>query len=148
MAKGYITREQLDAALLIQQTSLELIGVILMKNHWVTEENLVRALAEQFEIPFLTLKETYIDWELSDRYGSMVCSEKKFFPFRRSENDAIDVAISNPLDVMALARFEERVKPLRIKVVLVVSSELDACLSKCASRLKGSLKRHLDEEGT
>jgi len=47
ISKGFITKEDLDKAILIQQQSGGLVGIILMNENKITEDQLFKALLIQ-----------------------------------------------------------------------------------------------------
>ncbi len=147
LAKKLITLQQLEAALSEQQGGRRefLLGRILMRKGLITEDDLMNALAEQCGIAYVSLKDQYIDWALSQKYIQVVGTERTFFPFKETP-DSLWVALSNPLDVAAISRLEEHVRPKAVKIVLIKESELNDWIGQCEKRNREGLKDLLDKE--
>ncbi len=147
LGKKLITLQQLEAALGEQQSGRRdlLLGKILMRKGLITEDDLMNALAEQCGIAFVSLKDQYIDWNLCQKHMQVIGAERKFFPFKETQ-DSLWVALSNPLDVAAIARLEENVRPKVIKMVLIKDSELEELIGQAEKRKMNGLKNLLDKE--
>ena len=147
LGKKLISLQQLEAALSEQQSGRRdlLLGKILMRKGLISEDDLMNALAEQCGIAFVTLKDQYIDWNLCKKHMHVVGAEKKFFPFKETQ-DSLWVALSNPLDVAAIARLEEQVRPKAIKMVLIRDTELESLIGQAEKHKMNGLKNLLDKE--
>jgi len=147
LAKKLITLQQLEAALGEQQAGRRelLLGRILMRKGLISEDDLMNALAEQCGIAYVTLKDQYIDWDVCLRHMKVVGTERTFFPFKETP-DSLWVALANPLDVAAIARLEENVRPKAIKMVLVRDAELDDLIGQAERRKMSGLKDLLDKK--
>lgn len=145
VAKGLITDAQLKEALDIQSTTHEYLGAILIRRRFVKEEELLRALSEQFNIPFVSLKNEQIDWELSVKYFASVSSTGKALSIFQDESNVI-VAVRDPLDRISLSNIEQSIRPKRLRLVLVLESELQEFIQECRRRARGTLKKLLDGE--
>ena len=122
--KDVITKEQLEIALSEQKVrSKELLGTILVERGFVDKHDLFKVLAEQFSIPFLSIRNTKIDFELTKLIPSSLISEHKCFPLEKNEKSVI-VAIANPLDVMVVSELEKAVLPYQLKIVLTTPEEV------------------------
>jgi len=62
--KQVITQEQLDQAILEHQKTKEFLGQTLIRLGMITEEKLLKVLAQQQGVAFLNLKEIEIDEEV------------------------------------------------------------------------------------
>lgn len=142
--KKLITEEQLEECLSEQKLTKEYLGAILLKKRLLKESGLMEALSEQFQIPFISLKTVYIDWKICLDFASIITVEQRAFPIRQ-EADTVTVAISNPLDVMAVSSIEEKAKPRKVKLVLVAQNELSEFILECKKKTKGSIKNLLNK---
>ena len=147
IGKKLISLQQLEGALGEQQSGRRdlLLGKILLRKGLITEDDLMNALAEQCGIAFVTLKDQYIDANLCQKHMKVIGTERKFFPFKETQ-DSLWVALSNPLDVAAIARLEENVRPKAIKMVLIKDSELAELIGQAEKRKMNGLKNLLDKE--
>jgi type IV pilus assembly protein PilB len=101
LREGRLTVEQLEQALAEKEQSGQRLGKILIQRGWCSEKDIARALAEQFDLPFVDLAETPIDtdaallvpeWQ-ARRLGALVIGFEG--------DDAVRVAISDPTNVVA-----------------------------------------------
>jgi len=147
LSKKLITLQQLEAALGEQLSGRRefLLGKILLRKGLITEDALMNALAEQCGIAYVTLKDQYIDWNLCQKHMQVIGAEKKFFPFKETQ-DSLWVALSNPLDVAAIAQLEDIVRPKAIKLVLIKDSELEDLIGQAERRKMNGLKNLLEKE--
>ncbi|MBI5872531.1 MAG: hypothetical protein HZB36_00060 [Candidatus Omnitrophica bacterium] len=145
VARGLISEVQLNEALLIQAGSKEYLGAILIKKRFIKEDDLLKALSEQFNIPFISLKKEKIDWELSVKYFAVISASGKALPIFQDDQNVI-VAVRDPLDKISLSNIEQSIRPKRLRLVLVLESELQEFIQECKSRARGTLKQLLDSE--
>jgi len=143
--KKLITSEQLIECLDEQKLTKEYLGSILLKKGLIREEELMKVLSEQFDMPLVSLKRLYIDWAVCLQFAPIVATEQKVLPIRADES-SLTVAISNPLDVMAVSKIEEQARPKKLKFVLVPHAELMEFISECKKRTKRSIKNLLEDE--
>lgn len=141
-----VTEEQLRECLDQQKLTKEYLGSILINKKIVKEEDLMKALSAQFNIPYISLKTQYIDWGVCSKFSYVVRSQDKALPIRQDDL-SVTVAISDPLDVLSISKFEELAKPKRLKLVLVSHSELKEFINECKKRTRGSVMDLLNREG-
>lgn len=101
IARGQITPEQLEEALELQKQSGELIGQILIKLGYVTENEVLHALGEQLGLPVVTITDQSVDPVALGQVPSEFAMRHQLIPLR-SEDHTITVAMANPLDVQPL----------------------------------------------
>ena len=145
ITKKLITEAQLNEALQIQATTKEYLGNILIKRRFIKEDDLLSALAEQFNIPYISLQKEKIDWDLSVKYFSRISVAGKALPIFQDENTVI-VAVRDPLDKISLSNIEESVRPKRLRLVLVAEAELQEFINECKRLARGSMRQLLDGE--
>ncbi len=140
-----LTQEQLEECLEEQRLTREYLGAILLKKKLLQEEDLMKALAEQFNLSYVSLKTLYIDWNACLQFAPIVLAEKKALPIRQDDL-SLTIAIANPLDIVAVGAMEEMARPKKIKIVLVSPHELEEFVQECSKRTKGSLNKLLRKE--
>lgn len=95
---GIITHEQLNEAMKVQPHTGELLGRILIRMGFVDEKTLLTALAKQFDIPFINLKNVEIDPNAVKNVPVKFALHYKLMPIK-FEGNTLTIAISNPLDM-------------------------------------------------
>jgi hypothetical protein len=138
MRKKIITCQQLDDALKNQRLSGKFIGALLFEKRLINEQQLLEALSEQFSIPFASIKDKYIDWNLVNKFSSSLIVDHRCFPIEADEY-YITFAISNPLDMWLLDEAERQAMPCKIKTVLVSSQDMEDCLARYRKYLQSRM---------
>lgn len=138
ISKRLITPQQLEEALAEQRTTGAFLGMILVQRGWLTEEALLAALAEKFEIPYGRLSQELVDWSVARRFPSALLTEHLCFPIRM-DGQVVRVAIANPLDAVAVSELEQLVKPRKVQLVLVAEREIRAALQQAHQQALKSL---------
>ena len=62
--KGKLTPQQLELALREQAVTKEFLGALLIRRFALQESDIAKALAEQFDMPIVNLKDKSINWNL------------------------------------------------------------------------------------
>ena len=132
IAKGLITASQLEAALKEQHPTGDLLGAILLRNGWVTEEAFLKALGERFEIPYGRLEDEEVDWSVARKFPTSI-AEHLCFPIRMN-NETVTVAIANPLDAWVFTELENWIGHRKLDLLLVSERALREALRR--SRLE------------
>ncbi|MDD5431534.1 MAG: GspE/PulE family protein [Candidatus Omnitrophica bacterium] len=97
--KGLITKEQLDSALKESKRSGEIIGKTLIRLSYISQSQLLEALAEQLGLIFYpTLKDTKVPPEVIKAVPVKFVWHYKFMPLKL-KNNLLTIAISDPLAV-------------------------------------------------
>ena len=136
--KNLVTDEQLQAALTEQYLSKEFLGTILVKRGLVTEANLLKTLAEQFGIPYLSIKNRYLDLNLSKKFSASFITDRKCFPIEE-DSGSVTLAIIDPLDVITISEAQKLVSPRKLKVVLTSFDDMSAVIDKYRKYMKSSI---------
>lgn len=97
-----VTDDQIAAALYLQRTTGRRLGEVLLEERMVKPRDLVRALAVQFDLPFVDLDERQIDTHLAQLVPRHLASRHRALPVWRSDDAQIVVAMANPVDVLAI----------------------------------------------
>ena len=132
--KGLITPVQLDDALQSQRSTREFLGAVLVRLGMISEEALLKELAGQFDLPYARLQEVWVDWEVARHFSSLLLAGFLCFPFQMNEQE-ISVAISNPLDVMAISEMEKRAGYRKVKWVLMPARDVAAAFKEFQGRI-------------
>ena len=143
--KGWITQARLEEALAKQKLSKEFLGTVLLKEGFITEEQLVMALSQQFKIPYASLKNFYVDWDLVMRFSPSLVLDHKCFPLREDET-SVTFAITNPLDAWALGEVELEAKGHTVKLILVTESERKEILNRFRQYTNIRIRHLLDDK--
>lgn len=99
--KGWATEEQIRKALEYQNANQCKIGEALVRLEHCTQEQVSRALAIHFQLPFANLAKSQIPRELIERVPKDVAIEHKIVPVAQKKNTLI-IAMSDPLDFFTL----------------------------------------------
>ena len=101
LSKGLINQEQLDEALKVQKNTTEQIGRILVDLGYLTDRDVLRAHAEQLNIPFLEFDNVSVDEDVAKTIPQSVVQRYNAVPIRRNGN-RLTVAMADPTNVFAL----------------------------------------------
>jgi inorganic pyrophosphatase/exopolyphosphatase len=138
--KGLINSEQLKYALEEQKRTKEFLGAILLKNNQIEEKALLEALSEQFHIPFVSIKNKYIDWNLVKRFSSSLILDYKCFPIEE-DGRSVTFATTNPLDVWAFKKSEEEASGSLPKFVLVTREDMEDIIQRYQQYMRSNISR-------
>lgn len=140
-----ITPEQLEEAVRVQTETGERLGSVLVALGYAREEDVLRALENQLDVPFVQLAELEIDPEVTSAVPANFVHRYHLIPVRK-DGDSITVAVSDPLDLDAL---DELRLLLGCDVRTVVASKRD--IDKAINRYYGigadTVERIIQEEG-
>jgi hypothetical protein len=102
VSKGFITVEQLSEALVESRERGELVGRVLLRRRWVFEDELARALAEQWQLPYVRLASVGVDRQVMQLLPVEVGARYAAVPVRFT-GGGVQVAFADPSDPEALA---------------------------------------------
>lgn len=94
---GIINEEQLSEALKIQARTKELLGSILVKLGYVTEQDVAGVIAEIFGLDYIDLDDTDIEPAASEAVPSMLAQRYGFIPLS-IEGNAVHIVCDRPLE--------------------------------------------------
>lgn len=120
--EGFLNLKDLEKALEVQKKEGGLIGGILVKLGFVSEENMVLALSKQLSIPYIGLGSYHINRNALKLIPKEVAERYTLFPFEQEEA-RISVAMADPLNQEALEAIEKRV-PSKVQVFLALTSDI------------------------
>lgn len=133
---GVITETQLEDALEEQKITKEYLGAILVNKQYASETNILKALALQFNLPVISVKNIKIDWNLTKQFSPSLVLQDKCFPIKKEEF-SITVAIINPLDAFVLKRAEDESRGLRVRFVLVSLADMEELIRQYKQFMRG-----------
>src|SRR5438034_5034991 len=98
VAKGLLSKEQLDEALSERAKTGELLGQVLLRRSWIFEDELARVLAEQHDLEFLNLRSVGVDRRLLPLIPAEAGQRLRVVPVRHLEDGDILTAVADPND--------------------------------------------------
>ncbi|MDR1885775.1 MAG: Flp pilus assembly complex ATPase component TadA [Synergistaceae bacterium] len=99
---GAIAKATLDAALEEQKISRMRLGEILLKNGWLTERQLAEALSRQLKLPLVSLSKFKPTKDAIKVIPEAVAQRLEIVPLAILESGKIAIAMSDPLNVIAV----------------------------------------------
>ncbi|MGE7665097.1 GspE/PulE family protein [Ureibacillus composti] len=97
---GVITNEQLDYAL-SNKTQDEKLGDFLIRENYLTEQQLIEVLEFQLGVPHIHLNQYSIEPELLHLVPAELAKRAKIMPIRRDKNKLF-IAMADPMDYFAI----------------------------------------------
>lgn len=141
--KKLITKRELEIALDVQKGSGDFLGMILVRRNYLKEEDLIKVLSELFKIPFVNLKNEYIDWEFAMSFSPSLVVDRQCLPFRAGEF-TITAAILNPLDALTVSQLEDQAKGKKVYLVLVTFADMQDELNNYHKRISSKIEKLLE----
>ena len=119
---GILTREVLQEALVHQKKEGGLIGQILVRQGYITEDNLLAALGRQLNIPYLPLMNYSINIDAVKRLDERFCKRNMIIAFDQDEKH-IFLALADPFNNTAMEEIEKKI-PLKLNAFLSTPTEI------------------------
>lgn len=143
---GALSQAEADQLLVEQISSGGQIETIIKDKKYVSEEELTKAKAEFYGIPFIRITETGIDPEALSRLPESVARRYQMLPFAINEEDnTLSVAMIDPLDVTAID-FAQQKTGQRVLAYYAVPSEVEQKIAeRYAQSLSGEVTLALEE---
>lgn len=137
---GSIVPDQLEKALLKQKSEKEKrLGQILIELGFVTEEDIVVALATQFNYAYLPLENFTPNPDACEAISKDLVVRYSFLPVDKA-GDTISITMSDPSDETAVREIE-KVTGHKIQVFVSTSTEIDRAIRKYFSDERPSDKK-------
>ena len=141
--KKIITQEELDLAIKEHQRTKEFLGRTLVRLNMITEEKLLKVLAEQQGVKFLDLKSTPISEKVVQSVPAKFAWHYKVMPIRIDGN-VLTVAISNPFDMWPIDDLETNLG-YRVEIALALASDIADAIKKFYGVGADTIERILSE---
>lgn len=132
LSNGLITPEQLDEGL---RTGGDRIGRTLVRLGYVSDEDISRALAKQFSLKFVSLKDILIPSTVINIIPETVARKYHAIPVSREDN-SLTVATSDPLNVLSVDELA-RISRMRIKFVVATEADIRTAIDRHYLAAKG-----------
>jgi len=126
--KQLITEEQLVRAVAEHQKSKEFLGQTLIRLGFISEEKLLKVLADQQGLTFLSLRDVKFDDEIIKKMPAKFAWHYKIMPITLNGN-VLTVATSNPFDMWSIDDLETNLG-YRVETVLALSSDIVDAIRK------------------
>jgi hypothetical protein len=133
LREGLISPEQLELGLMEQEGSGRRLGEILVSFGWVTSSAVARALAEQYELDFVDLREVNVDEPVALLLREKLARRYAALPVTVHADGVLLVAIGDPTNVSAA---EELRLALNRTIRLAVADQTE--LAEAIERLHGN----------
>jgi hypothetical protein len=115
VSKGFIDNDQLSEALVESKETGQLVGRVLLRRGWVFEDELARALAEQWRLPYVRLSSVGVDQAVMRLLPRDVGVKFAAVPVRFADESVL-VAFADPSDPGALAAVREYLPSIKLAV--------------------------------
>ena len=107
LAANVVTEAQLEEALAEQKTTGELVGQVLVRRGWVTEQGICEVLQEQLGLPVVRLEGMEVDEHVLSLVSEELASRHVALPLavegqRGGRTSALVVAMADPLNAGAI----------------------------------------------
>jgi type IV pilus assembly protein PilB len=130
-----IYENQLLSALNEQKRSRMRFGEILLKNGWISEQELVEGLSEQLNIPFVDLNTLTPDREVLDLVPRTLAEKLNILPIGKTCDNKLRVATAEPMDILVVDELRFYTG-LDVEFVLATSTGLKFNLHRFYDALK------------
>jgi type IV pilus assembly protein PilB len=127
-ASGLITSEQLAAALKMQRSSKEKLGSILVRQDFISEDQLLGFLSAQYGLPSMPLVGISIESEVLRLVPVDLARRYDVLPIKRV-GKALTLAMADPVNIEAIDRVTEATG-LRVLPVVAGQASLRATLTR------------------
>ena len=115
VSKGFITVEQLSNALVESKEKGELVGRVLLRRGLVFEDELARALAEQWQLPYVRLSSVGVDHQVMRLLPRDVGMRFAAVPVRFADGGVL-VAFADPSEPDSLTAVREHLPSIKLAV--------------------------------
>jgi type II secretion system protein E len=126
--KGLLTPEQLEIAQTAPKSPGEHISQTLVRLGLITEDKILRILAESLGLEYVDLSEVVIDQRVIDSVPAKFAMRKKLLPLKR-DTETLVVATSDPVHLKALDELRVLLN-CEIQTVVGSTNEIDRLLKK------------------
>lgn len=132
MARGKITKAQLEEALKIQENDHSFLGEILVKLGMLDERDIVVALVVQCGLPYISVNKYTIDPSVLKLIPADVARKNHVIPLDRI-GDVISVVMTNPLTDQLREQLET-LTSCQVATFISTKTEIDEAIARCYSQ--------------
>ena len=125
--RNFITQEQLKEALEVQKKEGGFIGEVLVKLGYVTEKNIVAALMVQCGFPYIAVNKYEIDPQTIQLVPEETARKHHIMPLDRV-GDILSVVMANPLN-SAMIEELENITHCKIATFIATKAEIDEAIN-------------------
>lgn len=128
---GVINKQQLDIALTTQIEKGQKLGETLIDLEYTTEVEIATALHRQLNIDYIILSDRLLDAEIINLVGEEILRKHSVIPFefKKGHPNVLRVAMSNPLDFVAIDDIAI-VTNFQIEPAVATSQDIAAAIDK------------------
>jgi len=142
--KGIVTDEQIHAALELQDQNEDMrIGDALVQLGACTYDDVMRALSELLDYPFVDLRATRIPIDAIESVPKSVAMQHRVIPIAR-EDGVLTVAMSDPFDLYAMDNLRFMLN-VDVRCVLASPDALDEAINKYYGAEESTVDNMLQE---
>lgn len=128
---GVITKEALGRVQELQHSKGGRLGEVLIKEGFITQENLLAVLSRVFNVLPLNLSRVNIDPKVLQLIPEKAARHYRVIPISRMD-ETLTVAISEPLNIIAIEHVRQ-MTGCEIKAVITSDPDLNEALDRCYS---------------
>jgi len=145
--KGLVAQPAVDEALKESAGNGDMLGKILVNRGLVKEVDLLKVLAEQFNLPFhLRLKEVRISSDAVKAVPAKFVQHYGFMPINL-EGQVLTVAVYNPMDVWLAENIKINLG-LQVSRVLTSRREVESAIHKYYGAVAGTVDRIMEDKAS
>jgi type IV pilus assembly protein PilB len=98
---GLLTEEQLDVALELGKKTNRRLGEIIVELGYLSEKEIARALADQYQLEYVELENTILDTNIISLLPEDLARRYRALPIKRLDDNTLLLAIADPTDLVA-----------------------------------------------
>ena len=144
VADGLVNQHQIEAALARQQIERRRLGDVLVREGLVSEQDLVEALGAQLRLQVADLDQVHFSPEILALLPRDFMINRRVLPLEVEEDGTLVLAMTDPLDIVALDEVGLRTKR-KVRPVICTESAFDEA-SATFFNTRGRLRELSDEE--
>jgi hypothetical protein len=103
--KNLVSEEEIAEVLKIQVSSNRRVGYLLVKMGFIDSDQLMSALAEQLQIPVITIEDKFSP-EVKKVIPRYLCQKYSVLPLAKKAHNVLSLAMVDPLDKEAISNIE------------------------------------------
>lgn len=139
---GYITREQLEDALSLQDEMGMKLGQVLTELGYIKEDELVDVLEIQLGIPRVDLSNYILNTQLSQYLSENIASRHNAVPYA-VEDGVLKVALEDPTDLVAIENIEVN-SGMKVHISIAPHSEIMDAFNQIYTLVDGDTSEIFD----